>query len=48
MAYTCMDYRAEMRLLGLIRQLKDESLTEQERQRLAAEVKKLEEELKMA
>ena len=40
--YTCADYRKEMMLLGLRRQLNKEDLTEEERDRIKTEIKELE------
>lgn len=45
--YTCSDYRAEMRLMALKRQLEKPGLTEAERLRLKREVQRLEESLAM-
>ncbi len=41
--YTCSDYRQEMILLGLRKQLNDERLTDQEQQQILDQIKKLEE-----
>lgn len=40
--YTCNDYRAEMRLLGLNRRLAEAALTENERKQLISEIQALE------
>ncbi|MBI5440125.1 MAG: hypothetical protein HY900_02820 [Deltaproteobacteria bacterium] len=40
--YTCAEYREEMRLLGLKRRLQAEHLSDEERDRLEAEVASLE------
>ena len=45
--YTCSDYRAEMRLLALKRQLEKLDLTAQERSRLEDEVRQLEQRMAM-
>ena len=45
--YTCNEYRAEMRLLGLNRRLAQKSLPEEERQKLILEIRKLEREMGM-
>ncbi len=47
MEYTCVDYRSEMKLLGLKRRLEEESLTEEERAQIVQEIKELEEEMEM-
>jgi len=39
--YTCSDYRKEMILIGLVRRLKQEDLTEEERRRIKAEIQAL-------
>jgi len=41
--YTCTEYREEMILLGLQRKLANPELTEEERQALLTEIKKVEE-----
>ena len=43
--YTCADYREEMMLLGLLRRLQDEGLTEEERSLIQAEILSLESEI---
>lgn len=40
--YTCNEYRAEMILLGLHQQLLQPGLSEEERQRIAAEITRVE------
>lgn len=40
--YSCQDYREEMRLLGLMRRLAQENLSEEERRALIREIEKLE------
>lgn len=45
--YTCNDYRAEMRLLGLNRRLAEDALTESERSQLLSEIQALEAEMGM-
>ncbi|MDK9706180.1 MAG: hypothetical protein OEL83_03935 [Desulforhopalus sp.] len=40
--YTCNEYRAEMILLGLHQQLLQPGLSEEERQRITAEIARLE------
>ena len=45
--YTCNDYRAEMRLLGLKKQLNEKDLSPAEKQTIAAEILKLEKALQM-
>ncbi|MBE9594519.1 MAG: hypothetical protein IMF19_13695 [Proteobacteria bacterium] len=47
MEYTCVDYRSEMKLLGLKRKLEEENLTEEERAQIIQEIKELEEEMEM-
>ena len=41
-AYTCTDYRAEMILLSLQRQLHQKNLPESEKEKLLEEIKKIE------
>ncbi len=43
MRYTCAEYRAEMMLLGLEMRLKCEYLTQEERDSLVSEIRKLKE-----
>jgi hypothetical protein len=46
--YTCAEYREEMRLIGLQRRLReDASLTEAEREKIRAEIRRLETEMGM-
>ena len=45
--YTCNDYRAEMRLLGLKNRLNENNLSKTEKQAIAAEIRKLEKALQM-
>jgi hypothetical protein len=45
--YTCNEYRQEMRLIGLKKQLTFGNLTESEKQQLATEIKRLEKEMEM-
>ena len=45
--YTCNDYRAEMRLLGLKNRLNENNLSKTEKQAIAAEIRKLEKALRM-
>ena len=45
--YTCNDYRAEMRLLGLKKQLNEKDLSLAEKQAIEAEILKLEKALQM-
>jgi len=40
--YTCSDYREEMRLLGLKKQLNEKNLSKSEKQAIEAEILKLE------
>jgi len=44
MKYTCVDYRSEMKLLGLKRRLEE---GEEEKARIIEEIEELEEEMKM-
>ena len=46
-ATTCTDYRQEMMLLGLQRQLAAKGLSETERQRIAERIRELEQQLGM-
>ena len=46
-ATTCTDYRQEMMLLGLQRQLAAKGLSETERQRIAERIRELERQLGM-
>jgi hypothetical protein len=43
--YTCSDYRQEMILLGLRKQLNDECLSDKEQQEILDQIKKLEEKM---
>jgi hypothetical protein len=43
MKYTCTEYRAEMMLLGLEMRLKREDLSQEERDALVSEIRKLKE-----
>ena len=45
--YTCSDYRAEMRLLGLKKQLHEDKLSPARKEEIQAEIDKLEEVLQM-
>lgn len=46
--YTCTDYREEMRLIGLRRRLReDTTLSEEEKETLRAEIRRLEAEMGM-
>ncbi|MGM0382898.1 MAG: hypothetical protein ACQEQO_05315 [Thermodesulfobacteriota bacterium] len=47
MKYTCVDYRSEMKLLGLKRRLKEDHLTKKERAQIVQEIKELEKEMQM-
>ena len=47
MKYTCVDYRSEMKLLGLKRRLEEENLSEEERVQIVQEIKELEKEMDM-
>jgi hypothetical protein len=47
MKYTCTDYRKEMMLLSLRLRLKNENLSEKEREALLAEIRKLEHAMEM-
>ena len=42
MTYTCIDYRFEMRLLGLKKRLQEENLNEEERAQVVREIEELE------
>ncbi|AOY58902.1 MULTISPECIES: hypothetical protein [Desulfococcus] len=48
MKYTCSEYREEMTLLALRRRLVEEGLTDEEKQRISEEIRKLEERMDMA
>ncbi|BHH83979.1 hypothetical protein [Desulforhopalus sp. 52FAK] len=43
--YTCDDYRAEMRLLGIRQQLKNTELSESDKRKLQSEIDQIEQEL---
>ena len=45
--YTCSDYRQEMILLGLRKQLNDARLTKEERQQVLDQIERLEEKMGM-
>ena len=45
--YTCTEYRQEMMLLGLKRQLEDPELPESDRMRIADRVRELEQQMGM-
>jgi hypothetical protein len=45
--YTCQEYREEMLLLGLKRQLEDPALPEAEKQRLVEKIRELEQKMGM-
>jgi len=45
--YTCNDYREEMRLLGLRKQLNEKKLGKSEKQAIEAEIARLEKALQM-
>lgn len=45
MAYTCSDYRAEMILMGLQRQLASKEIDEAQREKLRGQIKTLEKEM---
>ena len=46
-AYTCVDYREEMILLGLRRHLEDPDLSEEEKQVIRSKIQELEKSLDM-
>ena len=48
MKYTCSEYREEMTLLALQKQLSQTGLSEEERKRISDEIKKLEAKMDMA
>jgi hypothetical protein len=48
MKYTCTEYREEMLLLSLRRQLMRDGLPDAEKRRIAEEIKKLEAKMDMA
>jgi hypothetical protein len=45
--YTCLDYRQEMILLGLRKQLNDDCLSDKEQQQVLDQIEKLEEKMGM-
>jgi hypothetical protein len=45
--YTCLEYREEMLLLGLKRQLEDPTLSEREKQLLTERIRELEQKMGM-
>jgi hypothetical protein len=45
--YSCSDYRPEMILLGLRKQLNDEHFTDKEQQQILVQIEKLEEKMGM-
>ncbi|RLB18250.1 MAG: hypothetical protein DRG35_00980 [Deltaproteobacteria bacterium] len=47
MKYTCIDYRSEMKLLGLKRRLEEENLSEEEKALILQEIEELEKAMKM-
>jgi len=47
MKYTCVDYRSEMKLLGIKRRLEEENLSEEESAQIVQEIKDLEKEMDM-
>jgi hypothetical protein len=47
MTYTCSDYRLEMILLGLRHRLNEETLSEDEKEMLLKEIRKIEAEMEM-
>ena len=47
-SYTCQEYRKEMMLLGLRNRLNSPELSEEEKQGIQAEIRRLEEEIGMA
>ncbi|CAB5094397.1 hypothetical protein D3OALGA1CA_5374 [Olavius algarvensis associated proteobacterium Delta 3] len=48
MDYTCNEYRAEMILLGLQRRLRDENLSEVEKEKIEKQIRQLEQSMGMA
>ena len=48
MKYTCSEYREEMTLLALQKQLSQTGLSEEEKKRISDEIKKLEAKMNMA
>jgi len=47
MKYTCVDYRSEMKLLGLKRRLEEENLSEEKRTQIVQEIEELEKKMDM-
>ncbi len=47
MKYTCLDYRSEMKLLGLKRRLKEKNLSKKEKALIIQKINKLEKAMKM-
>ncbi len=47
MQYTCIDYRSEMKLLGLKRRLREEDLSEEEKAIILQEIEELEKAMKI-
>ena len=47
MKYTCTDYRSEMILLSLKRRLQHQDLSEEERDNIILQIKKLEAEMEL-
>ncbi|MEE8542017.1 MAG: hypothetical protein V3S66_10185 [Desulfobacterales bacterium] len=47
MKYTCAEYREEMLLLSLRKQLNREGLSEKQKQKIREEIKKLESQMEM-
>ena len=47
MTYTCVDYRFEMRLLGLKKRLQQENLNEEERAQIVRDIEELEKVMEM-
>lgn len=45
--YTCRDYREEMQLLALRRRLEDRGISEGEKKKLLAEIRRLEARMKL-
>ena len=48
MKYTCDDYRKEMMLLALRKRLQQKDLSEEEKDRIVEEIKKMEEETNLS
>jgi len=45
MSYTCADYREEMILLGLIKRLRQENLSEEEKSAILYQIRKIEKDM---